>query len=609
MSRLLCLLPPAVLTAWLFAVALAGVAAHYEPVHAAAVFGLYLLLAAGLHAVTLAGARWAAGLTDRPWLARAVRWLAGFPAGLAAVMQLREQTFVPHAWWLVLVFSLLVGALYGEAVSRLDPGTSRGAIRAVGVAVGCAVLLVGALGLALRSETLRWHLLRHNTLLGTPVYYLTQTPAAERQAELFTGHDARALDGPSLKVTRAARDEATDERPHIVFVLLDTLRADALSAWRDDDAGPAPMPGLDAFLDEGYRLTDLWANSSWTRPSMVSFFTGLLPEEHGARDIGHVVADELVLLPEVLREDGYATVGFLTNVAALGSVTGFGQGFDFLHEFKRKPYARAEEVRRTVEHWLELPDSADALDSPLFLYLHFLDPHEPYLAGDAPWRKDPGQYRAAYRNELSYLDGELMPLLATVDERLGDRPAVYVFLSDHGEEFGEHELYGHGQSLYDELIHVPAGVVTRRMGETGSGDVAARLEGRDVFDLLTRYARGEAVSVPGWAAEHARDLRSSSVYYSREGKLALRPYLRHVVMRATDDGHAKLIWSAYGDTRELYAMQDDPLELDNLLDEKRATADALTEALDDPIRRWTLAQPYEATDDNLEQLRALGYID
>lgn len=591
MSLLRRILPPTLLTLWLFGWAVWGVSARYAPDHAVMMLLLWALAAAALHSF----ARLAA--VGGPWIGR----LGALPVGWVAVAHLREQTFRPESWIVVGLLVLVVAWIYADGTRRLAPPP-----RALPALMTGLVVVVGFGGVFSEmfygSEVLRWHLLRHNTLLGTPAYYTLATPVLERQEALFEHHGAEPPESTPRSAAAPTPTEASDEgtapSPNLVFVLLDTLRADALAAWGGD---PEQMPRLNELLEGSYRFTDVWANSSWTRPSMVSFFTGLLPEEHGARDIGHEIPRSLVLLPEVLQERGYATAAFLTNVAALGEITGFDQGFDRFHEFGLAPYARAEDVGRTVERWLETPE---APREGLFLYVHYLDPHEPYLAGGEPTHKSPAQYRDAYRRELTYLDEHLMSLIDTLRQELTGS-TVFLIASDHGEEFGEHELYGHGQSLYGELIDVPVALWT---GD-GGGTVNAPLEARDFFDLMVRLGSGEDVSVTAWADRHARDHRYASVYYSREGRLALRPYLRRVVMRAFEDGDRKLIWSAYGDTRELYDLSEDPGETFNRLLALPSEADRLTSRLDDPVSAWIQARELEPTGENLEQLRALGYVD
>jgi arylsulfatase A-like enzyme len=389
----------------------------------------------------------------------------------------------------------------------------------------------------------------------------------------------------------------------VVFVLLDTLRADALAAWGAEDP---PMPQLDAFLARGWRFTDVWANASWTRPSIATFFTGMLPEEHGARNAGDALGERWVTLAERLKASGYATTAFVTNRAAVGRAAGFAQGFDHWWELPGDPYARAEAVGRRVRQWLDAGGAAGP--EPDLLYLHYLDPHTPYLAGDAPERKTAAAYRAGYRRALEYLDGELATLLAELAERLpGD--TVFLVASDHGEQFFEHELFGHGHSLYQEVVHVPAGL--RWKGAPAGGDLPQKLDSRDLHDLLVAVAGGEVghAGVPAWAARRARAQRYASVYYGTTGRLLLRPYQRRVFMRAVEQGSEKLVWSAYGDTWELYDLASDPGEQDNLAARLPARAQALAAGLDAAVAFWSPAQPLELDADMREQLRALGYLD
>ena len=145
-------------------------------------------------------------------------------------------------------------------------------------------------------------------------------------------------------------------------------------------------------------------------------------------------------------------------------------------------------------------------------------------------------------------------------------------------------------------------------GLSGSGGLA------DLFDLLRRLGAGEPVAVERWARERERERRYASVYYSREGRLALRPYLRRVAMRAVEEDGEKLIWSAYGDTRELYHLAADAAERRNLLGgdllaEPGAGVNELAAGLDGSVGRWVAPQSFEPTEENLEQLRALGYVD
>ena len=147
-------------------------------------------------------------------------------------------------------------------------------------------------------------------------------------------------------------------------------------------------------------------------------------------------------------------------------------------------------------------------------------------------------------------------------------------------------------------------------------EVGAALEARDFYDLLTRWAAGSGEEAPdtpfnvaGWATERHRERLYTSIYYSSEGRLLLRPYLHHVTMRAVEKDGYKLIWSAYGDTWELYDLERDPGETRNLAAVRPALVQALLPLFEQSVKGWYFPAAYERSEQELEQLRALGYVD
>ena len=176
--------------------------------------------------------------------------------------------------------------------------------------------------------------------------------------------------------------------------------------------------------------------------------------------------------------------------------------------------------------------------------------------------------------------------------------------SDHGEEFFEHEEFGHGYSLYGEVTRIPAALHTGG----GQGDVDVALEGRDLFDLLRRASRSK-LDVPAWAAARHRDERYASIYYSSEGRLLLRPYLAKVCQRSVEAEGYKLVWSAYGETVELYDLAADAGEQRNLAAVRPDVVARLLPMLDDAVRFWSFPGTYERSPAELQQLRDLGYLD
>ena len=591
-----------ILSLGLFTLLLWGVRAEFSIAAQILIFVIYLGIAWGLSF----GTRW---LTGGGWLGRVAGALG---LGSVVAWQVREVGLVPESflWLLGLILALpwlFVPWLRGLSETR---GGHRDLVWSL------ALLWVVGLGVGMlyQSDSLwRWHLLRHTPSLGTAAFFAMDEPVDARRVTLYSRHQATgqvavAEGVPSVQhsVEAAGQGDSRSEpeSPNIVFILLDTLRKDALEGWGGDAEW---MPRLNKRLESAWRFTDLWAASTWTRPSVASYFTGLQPEAHGARTIDDGLAQEHWTLAEALSARGYATTALMTNWGAAGAEVGFDQGFDTFHELRAKPYARAGSVRRAVKAWLEGRDSEaeEEMQPPAFLYLHFLDPHEPYLESDSPKFRTASERWSAYGAELSYLDRELDRVLTTlIDSFQG--PTVFVLASDHGEEFYEHELFGHGFSLYEEVLSVPLAVWGTHLG---AGESKARLEGRDVYDLVLNLADNPTLSVDQWGEEKDRAIRYASIDYSSEGRLILRPYLRDVLMRAIQDESTKAIWSAYGNTWEFYDLAEDPGETTNLFREYSDRLPEFARRMNAAVSRWRPGTPLVVSEESIDQMRALGYID
>ena len=582
---------PAVFAGCFLGFALGGVEAVVDPPSIWVFAVIYLALGTALHGLLLAAqgfgklATLAAAAAVAVVLVWHVRELTYRPAGLVGVLLVAFVAALPIA-----------GIVLGGEVVRRRTALAVLALGGVATFLGVVVAFEG-------SELLRWHLLRHHKLLGTPAYYLLAENVQDLEDELFAPHRPGA--GPPPAEEAGPEGDGVPERPNLVYLMLDTLRADALELG---GGRREKMPLLNAYLDGAHRFTNVMANASWTRPSVASLLTGLLPEAHGARDTDEPLEAGFTTLAERLQVLGYETIGFQSNVGAAGRAAGFAQGFDVFYEFPPAPYARAERIRHAALSWLEEREASSESTAPLFLYLHFLDPHEPYRAGVEPAHKSFAEYEAAYDAELAYLDKELALLLDALEERLPGDTAVFV-VSDHGEEFGEHEEFGHGYALYPESVHIPAAF---HVGD-GGGSSGAALEGRDFFDLLVGWASsspdGNGFDVAAWAAERDRASRYTSLYYSSTGRLLLRPYLRNVTQQKIEHDGYRLLWSAYGDTYELYDVESDPGEQHNLAAERPEIVERLKPLLKKSVSSWHFPAPYEPSPEELEQLRSLGYID
>jgi len=327
--------------------------------------------------------------------------------------------------------------------------------------IGVMPLLFGVLTVSYyASNTFRWHLLRHNTLLGAASYHLFADDTASVRDAMWEENEAmspvptsdaggaparsgESLDSEVPAVDESAAAQASNSAANIVFVLVDTLRTDALAAY----GGNAElMPFLNSYAERSFVFTDVKANSSWTFPSMASFFTGLLPEEHGAV-WGSSLGEDKWTLAEAMAARGYRTAAFVSNGVAVREDRGMSQGFEEFHQLGTRGamYPRADEMNDAAFEWLQEHPTDDSARQPVFLYVHYLDPHTPYLAAGVVDPASHDEAMDAYDTELRYLDEQLRRLVEGLEAQLDGHTHLFL-VSDHGEEFGEHGERGHGRA-------------------------------------------------------------------------------------------------------------------------------------------------------------------
>ena len=586
---------------------------------------LYALLAFALSCLTRLLAR------QGMWLELAGALFVGLVAAWHLREQLRPAGVGPTLWtatgMVPFLGSALLGAMAYLLLGRLaSPGQHAESRLRSSLVVSSAVFFTVLLVSYGSSDTLRWHLLRHNKLIGTPVFHLLGSDVRELEERDWARHGNGAIIQPEwVHSTRSAREsdqlasatavgsaagtQATGQQTDVVFILIDTLRADALSAYGGD---PSLMPALNSFADTALVFSDVLANSSWTRPSVASFFTGLAPEEHGAVDLFYPISPGVVTMAEVFQRRGYETAAFVANHEAVNANGHFNRGFGHFEPLDDpgQSYARADFVTDRVSGWIADRGSSGE-GRPKFLYIHYLDPHVPYLSsGEARLGvASHDEARALYQDEVRFLDPHLERLLGAL-EGLSESRVIFV-TSDHGEEFGEHDTRGHAHTLYSEVLAIPA-ILRIEGGRRHTPSVVEhQLEGRDFFELLLRIAEDSEISVPRLAQSLGRDLRVASVSFSKDSGAIhnlLRPYRNRIYSRMAQRDGWRLIWSAYGSTHELYDLNTDPAETRNVVARRPNLAATLKTELESTPRYWSRPGTIGLSEESLERLRGLGYI-
>ncbi|HSS78397.1 MAG TPA: sulfatase-like hydrolase/transferase [Thermoanaerobaculia bacterium] len=389
----------------------------------------------------------------------------------------------------------------------------------------------------------------------------------------------------------------------MLLLTLDTTRADALGAF---GGRGARTPVLDALAARGTRWEQAIASTPLTLPAHSSLFTGLAPPEHGVETNGSTVLPRgLPTLAEAFFARRYATAGF---VASLVLDRRFGLARGFQHYDDRIPsepspgrHTLDRDARQMTDAALEWLGRRPA-GQPVFLWVHYYDPHEWYLPADVKPEAGGAQ---RYAGQVAAMDREIGRLLAALPGGAGRW--LIAAVGDHGESLGEHGETGHGIFLYHATLHVPlvlAGPGVPR-GRVIREAVATR---RLASTLLSLTAPGRAAAPFGAPLPGLPGLASgppSPVYLASRYPLTAYGWSP---LEGLFDGRFKLIVAP---RPELYDLAADPGETRNLLDgppEQREPARGLKLELA-AVRRAFQIHPAEAADPELANaLQSLGYL-
>lgn len=572
-------------------------------------------------------------------LTLAVSTAVAFATWLAAYLLLRmTRRLAPMPLALGLSAALLTGVLLRGvllAVASSDAPLGRAAVPLLLLVVAVAVCV--------------YNLVHRGKGEGTGVRSL-------RRAAPLAGGTLLALSIPWLLLDRApAAPPPTDRNlavPRVILLSIDTLRADALTC---SGATETQAPHLDALAGDSLCFSRASSPAAWTLPAMTSVMTGVSPQIHGALHLQSRAPEGLPTLAEVLRRSGYRTAAFVSSTV-LGPAANLTQGFDQFHAYpgpwlgrslgatlltSRVPRFRPEEASPSaltdaVTDWLRTNR-----DEPFFLWVHAFDPHAPYgpprryLQGRTPppggrWRFEgwdeeairagtwvPSEaerdwIRQLYRAEIRWADEAAGRLVAEL-KRLGlYEDALIVVLSDHGEEFWEHGSYGHGHTLYDEILHVP--LIAKLPRKVRTGRIAAPVSTTSVFSTVL-----DACALPrpqGYPAEES--LLSAGVNGPDRPllSLGLNRYEDRRSVRFGRLGRFKYINWTLSRREELYDLERDPGETTNLaaassteIAEGRRLLVGFEAESKEARRRLRLpaGETAELDGHTLERLRSLGY--
>lgn len=300
------------------------------------------------------------------------------------------------------------------------------------------------------------------------------------ELDLPSGRGSASASSPEGVVLVEPRYAAPGHRGRRILLVL----ADAL---RRDHGVPAVMPEVADYFRDGQFFERAYSPESWTLPVMASLFTGKRPSLLRSPDGGLITLPEgETTLAEALAAEGYFPAAVCANYT-VNRENGYAQGFRYFAVPRVLDHGAAPDAAWVNGHAGRILDAFSDLD--LFLYLHYMDLHEPYrdhetgalLNSFSPEdRPAPGRVAeaaAAYASSARHLGRSLASIL-----RQAGPEATIVLLADHGEEFGEHGAFRHGPSLHNETIRVPLMIRDGKGGRAWSHPVSTR----GLYDHLTK---------------------------------------------------------------------------------------------------------------------------
>jgi choline-sulfatase len=433
-------------------------------------------------------------------------------------------------------------------------------------------------------------------------------------------------------------------RPSVVWIVLDTVRADYLGCYGHDRP---TSPHMDKLASRSLVFERAISPASWTLPAMTSMLTGLYGESHGVLHTEHQLDGSYVSFVEVLAAAGYTT-GAVVSGTFTDSMWGFDQGFDEYDDLgmvvddRDGGQATIEAMEQGAHRRVTSPEVTDRAlhflernqDKRFFLMAHYFDPHQDFVehkgvserfgprpaASKAFGNLDPdraatARLRGLYEGEIAFTDHHLGRLLERLQEPPFGGNVVIVITSDHGEEFYERQWLGHGNSLFNELVHVPLlvhvpGVEARRVKTPVTTlDLAPTLlelcaignefgQGRSLVELFEQEAQ-----------ESPRSIYSSLFQSIAPESGDISPQIGFRVDRKNSAAVKDERLSAMGEL--LFDWEQDPAQERNLGRTQPARARKLLEKYERERPRLVELQgqpgQLEFSEDVLKALHGLGY--
>ncbi|HEY3297951.1 MAG TPA: sulfatase [Armatimonadota bacterium] len=390
----------------------------------------------------------------------------------------------------------------------------------------------------------------------------------------------------------------SSRQPNVIVVMVDTLRADHVGY---SGYSRNTTPNIDRFSQSSTRFERAVAQASWTTPSVTSFMTSRYPQTLFTDPVVGPpdnytrirIPDNFTTIAEFFKDRGYTTGAVISNPQFSRRINA-DQGFDFFDDTPCGKDISSPDVFAGARKWISAHNK-----QRFFLYVLFMDPHSPFVGHpaynfdpayqgkdarqadvdpylDKNWHPTcgPKHLKALYDSEIAFTDTYVGRLFDELKKKGVYDDSMIIFLSDHGEGFGEHGAYFHGRTLYNELLNVPLAI--KLPGQRRGKVVAGVFPLLDLFPSILKsigidpeviHPQGKAYDIEG-----ARKISDDYCFSATR--------LSPTNLRAVQNLRYKCITNSTPSKTELYDLVKDPMERINIADKDRRTLAAFQSAID-----------------------------
>jgi len=433
--------------------------------------------------------------------------------------------------------------------------------------------------------------------------------------------------------------------PNVVVFIIDCLRTDHVGVY---GYSRKTTPNIDALSKEGMILTDFYTNAPWTKPSMVSLFTSLIPLKHGVVSATNILFSPSLTLGRIAKEIGYKTYLFNGGNVFLQHKFGLTQGFDF--------YIQPEELttmsvggnaQKLIQQVIDV--LKEEKKAPFFSYIHFMDAHLPYndnkfneLFTKRKYLKPgigPQEITAQLVREMTeegkislaqkeYIEDIYDAQIRDIDDSIGKlikklkdwnifNNTIIIVTSDHGEEFWDHNNFEHGHTLYNELMSIPfiitgpniePGVVSERLRIIDVAPTLLDFIGRNKFESMQGKSFYPLLNTSIREAKGDMPVVMSGTFFGDEKYGIMEGEYSFIYNSSSTERKRPLLGYHNKNKFELYNIISDPDEKSNLSQVKNIAP--YKKKLYEYINMYSnvKAETTRLTEEQKEKMKALGYI-